>query len=427
MRSLKLGLSLLTFLSLAALPLPGQALVVRLCSPVCVGALADTTPVVEGVNNFTSALNQTSTVNGVTTTRLPVSVTYKGFVVSGTITSQQSGTLQRIVFNPTVVTAPSSGCSLTTPCRFEIMATSEPRDFPIPKPAGGFPAGAFMSGKFEGVGNGDTISATGESSGLSPNFTPVSTDVINLTPATGGANVGTTLPHTCAGNLSCKFTSSAFRRSFWTELTETIQQQCGKDAAGVPIPSCLTRLRTRITVEIKTNSNRVTLPFTHEKQNISAEEELKFSQDGTIPQNIPTKELIKTAIVPAGDLNVGNLLIGNNNFALTAKLKLASGAAIDPSTEETFISIGAFSLLILDNKFKKLLHGRLFTFLGKVDGLDVAATLVRDPKDPTLWDVVLGVHGVQLPKPLPSDPQVAVKVGVGSDSGSDLVTPKALR
>ena len=38
MRFQKLGLSLLTFLSLAALPLPGQALVVRLCTPACEGA-----------------------------------------------------------------------------------------------------------------------------------------------------------------------------------------------------------------------------------------------------------------------------------------------------------------------------------------------------------------------------------------------------
>lgn len=426
MRCQKLGLFFLTFLSLAVLPLPGQALVVRLCTPSCEGAVPDPTPVAEGVNQFTSLEGQTSTVDGVTTTTLPVSVTYNGFIVSATVTSQQSGTLQRIVFNPTVVTAPSSGCSVLAPCRFEIMATSQPTDFPILKPAGGFPAGAFMSGKFEGTGNGDTISATGESSGLSDTFTPVSTDVINLTPATGPANVGSTLPNTCAGNIGCKFTSAAFRRSFWSELTETVQQECGTNADGVPIANCLTRLKTRINLEIKTNNNRVTLPFTHEKQNISAADEAAFTRDGTIPQTTPGKELIKTAIVPAGDLDIGHLLIGKNNFALTAKLKLTSGAAIDPSKEETYFSIGSFSLLILSDKFKKLVQGKLYTFLGKVDGLDVAATFARDLRDPTLWIVVLGAHGVQLPVPRPSDPQVAVKIGVGSDSGTDLVTPKAI-
>jgi hypothetical protein len=37
------------------------------------------------------------------------------------------------------------------------------------------------------------------------------------------------------------------------------------------------------------------------------------------------------------------------------------------------------------------------------------------------------VHGVALPQPAPSDPQVAVKIGVGNDSGTDFVTPKILR
>jgi len=430
MRCQKLGLSLLTFLSLAALALPGQALVVRLCSPVCEGALADTAPVAEGVNQFTSLEGQTSTVDGVTTTTFPVTATYKGFTVTGTLVAQQSGTLQRIIFNPnSFITAPSSGCSLAAPCRFEIMATSQPTDFPLPKPAGGFPAGAFMSGKFEGTVSSDTISATAESSGLNSSLEPVSTDVINLTPATGTANTGSTLPHTCSGNLNCKFTSvGTVRRSFWTELAETVQQECGTDFDGVPIASCLTRLKTKITLEFRANNNRAALPFTHEKHNIDPAEEARFLEDGNnIPQKIPTKELTKTAIVPMGDLDIGHLLIGNRNFALTAKLKLSEDGAIDPSAEETYVSIGSFSMLILKGKFKKLLQGKLFTFLGKVDGLDVAATLVRDPRDPTLWGVVLGVHGVQLPRPQPSDPQVAVKIGVGSDSGTDLVTPKAIR
>jgi len=416
MRCQKLGLSLLTFLSLAVLPLPGQALVVRVCTPACEGLIVDPAPAVEGVNQFTSLQAQTSTVDSVTTTSLPVSVTYNGFIISGTVTSQQSGTLQRIIFNPTVITAPSSGCSLITPCRFEIMATSQPDDFPLTKPAGGFPAGAFMSGKFDGVGNGDTISATGESSGLSANFTPISTDVINLTPATGAANVGTTLPNTCSGSLTCKFTSSAFRRSFWTELTETVQQECGVDDTGAPIPACRTRLKTRITLEIKTNNNRVSLPFTHEKHNTSAAAEAKFLKDGTIPEAIPTNELIKSAIVPLGDLNINSLFIGNNNFSLTAKLKLASGADIDPSIEETYFSIGNFSLLILADKFKKVANGRQFLFTGKLDGLDVTVHLTRDRTDPTLWAVALGAHGVQLNAPQPSDPPVAVRICVGGDS-----------
>ena len=197
----------------------------------------------------------------------------------------------------------------------------------------------------------------------------------------------------------------------------------------MPIASCLTRLKTKITLEFRANNNRAALPFTHEKHNIRprGRSAIPARTARKVPQKIPTKELTKTAIVPVGDLDIGHLLIGHKNFALTAKMKLGEGGAIDPSAEETYVSIGSFSMLILKGKFKKLLQGKLFTFLGKVDGLDVAATLVRDPRDPTLWGVVLGVHGVQLPRPQPSDPQVAVKLGVGSDSGTDLVTPKGIR
>jgi len=345
------------------------------------------------------------------------------------VTAEQSGTLQRITFSPAVVTAASSGCSLATPCRIELMATSQAVDFPLPKPAGGFPAGAFMSGSFGGTGNGDTISATGESGGLMPDqVTPVSSEVINLTPGTGTANVGATLPKECTGSPTCKFTSGAFKRGFQSDLTETIQQDCGVDGDGIPLATCLTRLKTKLTIELKTNNNAVRLPYSYEKQNIDPKEEAAWLADPRkVPTKIPTKELIKTAIVPLSDLDVGQLLIARDNFALTAKMKIGTNGSINPAAEETYLSIGSFSMLILANKFKRLLDGKLFTFLGKVDGLDVAATFVRDARDPTLWGIVLGVHGVALPQPAVSDPQVAVKIGVGNDSGTDFVTPKILK
>ena len=97
--------------------------------------------------------------------------------------AQQSGTLQKITFNPTAITANATtdcNTSATNPCRLEIIATSHVADFPTAKPTGGYPAGVFMAGFFTGTqpstgtnypspgpqSLGDSISMTAQASGL---------------------------------------------------------------------------------------------------------------------------------------------------------------------------------------------------------------------------------------------------------------------
>ena len=131
----------------------------------CEGPDADPSPTVIGPGTPV-----TDPVTGVTTNSIviPTFTTQgatKAFTITATVTSQQSGSLQKIVFNPTAINATSaSACSVTEPCRLEIVATSNQFDFPTPKPVGGYPAGAFMMGLFAGPQavspNGDTISAT---------------------------------------------------------------------------------------------------------------------------------------------------------------------------------------------------------------------------------------------------------------------------
>src|SRR5262245_49510441 len=165
MRSI--GWYLLSLVSLSALSLPAHALLIEFCVPDC--ASGDRYAV-------QSAPEQTSTdSSGMTTTTVPIaSFVHHGFTIEATVSSQQSGTAQKITFNPTTITAnPDAGCTGTTsnPCLIQIVATSDPCDFPTMKPAGGYPAGAFMMGAFFGsqpTGNGDTIAMTGESSGLTP-------------------------------------------------------------------------------------------------------------------------------------------------------------------------------------------------------------------------------------------------------------------
>jgi hypothetical protein len=79
---------------------------------------------------------------------------------------------------------------------------------------------------------------------------------------------------------------------------------------------------------------------------------------------------------------------------------------------------------ILPGRFKRLLLGKLYTFIGRVDGRDVAVTFARDRVDSDTWTFLAGVHGVQLTD-LPEPPeQVLVEVGVGVDMGNDLVTAR---
>ena len=162
----KISWHLLGLLSLSARPLSAHALQVEFCVPDCS----------VGNPRFSAVSLSTQTVidaAGVVTTTMPLGTFTivngaRSFTVTATVTSQQSGTLQKIAFSPTTITVNAgSGCSVTSPCLLEITATSEPCDFPIEKPIGGYPAGVFMMGSFTGVqplNNGDTISMTGEAS-----------------------------------------------------------------------------------------------------------------------------------------------------------------------------------------------------------------------------------------------------------------------
>jgi len=411
------------FLALSALSLPAHALLVEFCVPDCATGAKFTVQ---------STPQQTLTdATGVTTTTIPLaSFVHAGFTIVATVSSQQSGTLQKITFNPTTITANAgSGCSAAAPCRMEILATSDPCDFPTAKPAGGYPAGVFMMGSFAGpqvATNGDTISMTGEASGATSSSTspeacnstdtrpvaiPITDDVINATPGTGPANIGVSLPSSCTGSPACKFMASTFKRAFSTQITETVQQICPIEST-----SCLTRLRTKLNVEIKAVGNRVTLPLDHVTVNPDPQ------PDPALKKN-PTQQLITQVSPPFSDMDVGLLEVGRNDFLLTAKLRLDSDNPIDPSKEEVFLRVGPFSLTIPPNKFKRLLQGKLYTFLGRIDGMEIVATFARDLRNPSVWTFIAGVHDVKLKPLLPAPPlQVPVEIGVGFDTGQDLVT-----
>ena len=199
-----ISLFLITLLFLSAVPLSVEALEVRFCVPDCASD-ASTTTNTKGPGTTAPGTTRTTTLT------IP-SFTYKGFTISGTVTASQSGTLQKITFSPTTLTATATaGCTTTNPCRMEVVATTHWTDFILDKPTNvGYPAGVYMAGSFTGTQaaspNGDTISMTAEASGLKaaagaravgiiPGVPAISDsdrvaqDVINATPGAGTGDV----------------------------------------------------------------------------------------------------------------------------------------------------------------------------------------------------------------------------------------------
>jgi hypothetical protein len=427
----KIRLSFLTLLFVSAIPMISEALEVKFCVPSCAA------PVAGGTRTF--GPGTPSTVSGVTTTRisipsfnLPTTGTAR-FTIAGTVTSQQSGTLQKITFNPTsVATTAAAGCNTTAtnPCRLEIMATSHFNDFPLRKPTGGYPSGVFMAGFFTGTEpahrfppdpNGDTISLTGEASGLKESAAgspaliiesdALNKAVINATPTGGPGDTPVSLPSSCTGNAACKFIATAGLKSFNTQLTETVQQKCDPGQT-----TCRTRLRTKVNIEIKRAGNRVNLPA-------------QWATVDPPPPGppLPTQEnpltlLSKETLPPFENLNINALRVFSKikTFELDGGFTLDEGNGIAPDKEETYLRIGSFAISIPPAKFKRLLNGRLFSFIGKLDNRDVTAMIARG-SNPSKWTFIIIVNGTDVGPLLPAG-QVPVDLAVGSDTGSDLVT-----
>src|SRR4051794_13552592 len=95
MRSSRIVLSLMAAALMA--PISAHALVIQICTPDC------SIPPEQQIT-VSSVASQTAKdpVTGVTTTTVPIAAfVYGPFTISATVTAQQSGTLQKISFNPT--------------------------------------------------------------------------------------------------------------------------------------------------------------------------------------------------------------------------------------------------------------------------------------------------------------------------------------
>jgi hypothetical protein len=414
MRRTMLGVFLIGALAVLTLPVAAHALTVQFCVPNC--STAPQATVSPGTRVGVPPNVVTTTVNLATSTApRRITVGTRVFTITPTSTTtaaraiaQQSATLQKITFTNTTVTA--TGCSATAPCSIEIRATSVPEDFPTPKPTGGYPATAFMAGFFTGTqpaSNGDAISMTARASGLSAAGAPLNADVINATPGAGTTDVPRTLPASCSGSTACQFTATSALRSFNTQISETVQQKCD---AG--LTSCRTRLQTSVNITIKTSGNRVSLPA-----GIVTVDPENGDQIGP---------LISQSLPPFDSLDVKHLLVHDSKFALDLTFALdpdlrGGSTAFTPVDKEVFLQLGSFSMTIPPGKFKSSFGGKLFTFLGTVDGRQVAATFIRQ-SNPAVWTFATAVANADLTDvPLAPD-QTLVELAVGSDTGSGLVT-----
>jgi hypothetical protein len=406
MRWSKTALSLLVFIFAPLAPFSAHALEVKFCVPSCppegepipIGTIVMTAP-----TDFGAARPRES-ANNITTTVIDLFSEIVGpFTITATVTADQSSTIQQIIFNPTTIATDSftSGCTsdATNPCRLQIIATASQTagDFPDSRPAGGYPAGVFQAGIFSGTqdpNGGDTISMTGATRSLSENG---SRAVINATPGTGLGDRAVSLPSACTGEEGCRFLASDVNFAFYDTIEETVQHAC--DTADL----CGTEMVTTLNIEIKTAGNILDLPAGTKKATTAAA--LVTSQGSSLHP-----------------FNVAKLAVGSNSFALIGNFTLGGDVAIfDPVGEETYLRVARFGMAILKGRFQR--HGGgLFTFIGKVKDLDVAASFVRDFKNPKKWWFAFGVHGVQLTG-LNEVLETDVDLAVGKNKGSDGVTP----
>lgn len=407
MRWLKTHMLLLVPFFLPLATFSAHALEVTFCVPSCAAPqYIRTAPTDFGI--FTPP----QTVDGVTTTFIDIASDGNNavgpFTITATVTAEQSGTIQQIIFNPTTIATDSatSGCTTdaTNPCRLEIIARSDPADFPGTRPAGGYPAGVFMAGFFSGTqaADGDTISMTGATSALSSINAARNTEVINVTPGGGAGDTPVSLPSSCTGTdvQTCKFIASEASSGFYDTIEETVQHTC--DAGQI---ECPTQMVTRVNVEIKTAGNILDLPLGTKRA--------RNTVNGTV------------AIVQAqgssslNPLTVAKLAVGSNDFAVAGTFIRADAATFDPVAEEVYLRVGPFAIVIPRHSFQRQRGGGLYTFLGKVGDLQVAASLVRSGAKK--WAFAFGVHGFHLNL----DPvlQTDVHLSIGDDSGFGLGTP----
>jgi hypothetical protein len=414
-----IGVLVLTLLIFTLLVFPllfapaAEALIVEICLPSCgAGTRLTTTSraTVSGVVTTTTNIATSAAPRVIQNLRITPTSATGG---AARAVAQQSATLQRITFVNTTITCTAA------PCTFEMRATSESADFPTPKPTGGYPATAFMSGFFTGtqVGtNGDTIAMTGRSSGIS-GTSVLNTDIINATP---GGNLSTdrptSLPSACTGNPGCLFRATTALRSFNTQISETVQQKCPSGTT-----SCQTRLITSVNISIKTTNNRVSLPA-------------GFLTVDPFHPDVPTHNtprdqigpLISESLPPFDTFDVRHLLVHDSKFALDLTFTLdpdvrGGSVAFTPVDKEVFLQVGGFSMTIPPRAFRSSLRGKLFTFLGKVDGREVAASFVRH-SNPATWTFAAAVARADLTDVPIAPEQTLVELAVGSDTGSGLVT-----
>jgi hypothetical protein len=406
MRWSKTALFLLVFTFLPLLPFSAHALEVKFCVPSCPPEGA---PIPVGTTVLTAptdfgAPRPRESANGITTTVIDLFGEIVGpFTITATVTADQSSTIQQIIFNPTTIATDfASGCTTddTNPCKLQIIASASQTagDFPDSRPAGGYPAGVFKSGWFTGPQDpnaGDTISLTGVTSSLSESG---SRAVINVTPGSGAGDRPVSLPSSCTGEETCKFIASDVNFGFYDTIEETVQHTCDTDAP------CGTEMITTLNVEIKTAGNTLDLPAGARKATTAA-------------------ALVKAQGSSLHPFTVATLAVGSKSFAVIGNFTLGADVPLfDPVGEETYLGVANLAMLIPKDMFHRHNRGALFTFLGTVKDLDVAASFVRDFKNPKKWWYAFGVDGVRLTG-LHDVLETELDLAVGKNKGSGRVTP----
>jgi hypothetical protein len=230
MQSRHVMLSIVLFL-VAGVPVRSDALTVVIDTKVGSTTLSRPLPPVVKTPPGTST---TISLSGLNVNGFTFSATAGGTTLPQVI-SDVSGGVERIYLYNTTITAPTAAgsCSLTAPCTLTLTASSDLGDYASKAP-GGYPSGAFVSAflvQASGSNAKDnTISLTAQAKALST----TALDPINTTPGAGTGDTSTSLPLSCTGKTTCKFTATALKGSLNDSISETIQLQCPPATLCVP-------------------------------------------------------------------------------------------------------------------------------------------------------------------------------------------------
>ena len=308
----------------------------------------------------------------------------------------------------TVVTGTTAACNqasgVTTGSATCTPSGTALQDFAVVSAGAARTAGVVMTGNFTGIDPivgpaGDRISVTGI---VQATGTTDGQNFINQTPGPGDTDTQVSLPSGCTGDPACAFSATAGATSFFDEITETIQINCGTT-------SCRPKMTLHVDARFRNARDRVDLPnsvgFTLAEDTpsyIAESGAASFKAFKAALQIDKPSRFAFESLITLDDGTSGLVTVGG-------KLQKAVCLALGSS----------YSTLIPPDSFRLKKPG-LWEFSGEVNGVDLVASIAKLNSAGTRFGVLIAGRGAtvnDISGPLP------VQLCIGEERGGGQVTP----